>query len=74
MSTKASIFLTQDNEHWYEETNKPHYNKEKFLGYTIFIEMDKKNIIIDTDDDTDLVIQIKPGSELYDLIKSIKQP
>ncbi len=74
MSSRSSIFSTKDNEHCYEECNQPHYVGDKFIGNTIYLEMDKKNIEIDTNDGDDLIIEIKPGSELYELIKSIKQP
>lgn len=72
MSTKSSLFLTQDNEHCYEECLNPHYENDKFIGYTIVLEMSKKNINICTNDDEDLVIEIDPGSELYELIKMMK--
>jgi len=42
MSTKSTIFLTKDNEHCYFETLEPLYENGKFLGNTIYLEMDKK--------------------------------
>lgn len=70
MSSKSTLFLTEDNEHCYFECNEPHYYKEnKFIGYTIYLEMSKKNIEIVCNDDEDLIIKIKPDSELYELIK-----
>ena len=63
MSTKATIFLTEDNEHCYEEV----------IDDTIIMEFSKDNIKIICDDDLDLIIEIKKGSELYKLIKNYKK-
>lgn len=73
MSSKSSLFLTRDNEHCYEECNEPHYKDDKFNGYTIVLEMSKRNISILCDDDEDLIIEIKPGSELYNHILKMKE-
>ena len=62
MSTKATIFLTEDNEHCYEEV----------IDDTIIMEFSKDNIKIICDDELDLIIEIKKGSELYKLIKNYK--
>jgi len=72
MSSKSSLFLTNDGEHFYEECNDPHYEGEKFTGFTLILEMCKKNIDIAVNDDKDLIIEIKPGSELYKRILKIK--
>ncbi len=63
MSTKSSIFLTEDDEHCYFE---------HFDG-TIVLEMDKKNIEILENDEFNLIIEIKPDCELFKLIGSITQ-
>jgi|CXWK01.1.fsa_nt_gi hypothetical protein len=63
MSTKATIFLTEDNEHCYEEV----------IDDTIIMEFSKDNIKIICDDELDLIIEIKKGSELYKLIKNYKK-
>ena len=63
MSTKATIFLTEDNEHCYEEV----------IDDTIIMEFSKDNIKIICDDQLDLIIEIKKGSELYKLIKNYKK-
>ena len=63
MSTKATIFLTEDNEHCYEEV----------IDDTIIMEFSKDNIKIMCDDELDLIIEIKKGSELYKLIKNYKK-
>ncbi len=78
MSSKSSLFLTNDNEHFYEECNEPHYkqkpyNASNFKGYTIVLEMAKKNIDIVCNDDEDLIIELKPGSELYDLMLKMRE-
>jgi hypothetical protein len=77
MSSKATIFLTRDNEHCYEECNESHYemteNEEKFQGYTIILEMSKKNIDVVCNDGEDLIIEIKPNCELYRHILKMKE-
>jgi hypothetical protein len=72
MSTKNSIFLTNDNEHCYTDCNQPHFKNGKFIGDTITLEMDKKNIKIICNTKEDLIIEVNPGSELYELIKLMK--
>ncbi len=73
MSTKASIFLTNDNEHCYEECSDPVTKEGKFKGYKIVLELDKKNIDILMNDSDNLVIQINdPDSEIYKLIMLLK--
>lgn len=62
MSTKSTIFLTEDNEHCYEE----------LIDDTIIMEFSKDNIKIICDDESDLIIEIKKGSELYNVIKNYK--
>ena len=66
MSTKSTLFLTNDNEHFYQECNEPHYKDEKWIGDTLVLEMSKRNINILFNDEEDLVIEItNPESELY---------
>lgn len=67
MSTKSSIFLTNDNEHCYVETNS--YTDDQM---DIFMEFSKKNIEIILNDDEDLVIKIKGGTEIHKIIGNIK--
>lgn len=70
MSTKSSIILTKDNEHWYEEFSQI----DPVTGDPeIILEFDKKNIEIDTDNNNDLILILKPGCELYQIIKRIRQ-
>lgn len=65
MSTKSSLFLTEDNEHCYYEMNSMHYK-------SIVFEMSKTNVKILLNNDEDLIIEIKPGSELYKLIEMMR--
>ena len=76
MSSKSSLFLTGDNEHCYEECNEPHYvefidQDDKFMGYNIYLEMSKRNIDF-WEDDEDITICVRPGSELYNHILKMK--
>ena len=61
MSTKSSLFLTKDNEHCYTDCNELKYKDGKYIGDTITLEFDKKNIEIVANDDDDLSIEIKAG-------------
>lgn len=61
MSSKISIFLTEDNEHWYRDCD----------DNTFVLEFSKNNISILLNDGDDLVIGIKPGTELYSYLKKI---
>lgn len=55
MSTKSTIFLTKSNEHFYNEC----------LNDSIVMEFDKNNIDILCNNNEDLVIEIKPNTELW---------
>lgn len=73
MSTKSSLFLTKDDEHCYEETSEQKTDANgKFIGCNIYLEMDKKNIEIDTDCDEYIILKIIPGSELYSLVQMMR--
>jgi hypothetical protein len=72
MSSKSSLFLTKDNEHCYTDCNEPNYKDGKYIGDTITLEFNKKNIEILANDDDDLIIEIKAGSELYELVKMMR--
>lgn len=73
MSTKATIFLTNDNEHCYYEQTMPHNEPgtDNFIGDTIVFEMSKNNIRIVANDEESLIIEIDPGTELYNFIEKI---
>ena len=66
MSTKNSILLTEDNEHWYTDCAEPlNENKD-----AITLEFSKKNIRIDINDDEDLIFTIiNPDCEIYDVLE-----
>ncbi len=72
MSTKSSIFLTKDNEHCFFETSEPLYENGKFLGETIYLEMDKKNVDLVCNDETNIIVSIKPNTELHSIISDLK--
>ena len=41
MSTKSTIFLTDDNIHWYEDCSEPNFDaNDKFIGDSIILEFD----------------------------------
>ena len=63
MSTKSTIFLTEDNEHCYEE----------LIDDTIIMTFNKDNIKVICDDEIDLIIEIKKVTELYNIIKNIRK-
>lgn len=74
MSSKSTIFLTDDwNEHCYEDCSQPNFDSNKnYIGDTITIEMAKENISVVCNDIMDLVVEIKPGCELYQYISKLK--
>ena len=73
MSTKASLFLTNDaNEHCYFDASQPVYKDGEYLDDTITLELNKKNIRIIANDDEYLIIEIDPGSEIFELIKMMR--
>jgi len=61
MSSKSSIFLTKDNEHWYHDC----------MDDSITIEIDKSNIQSDYSDDKDLIIEIKPDCDLWNYLSEL---
>lgn len=66
MSTKSTLFLTNDDEHFYQDLDDPHYRGDKWIGDTLVLEMNKKNINILFDGYEELIIEItNPESELY---------
>ena len=68
MSTKTSIFLTKDDEHWYSDCGEPLNKKDD----AITLEFSKKNVRIDINDEDDIVLTItNPDCEIYKRIKNI---
>lgn len=72
MSTKSTIFLTENNEHCYTDCNEPVFKDGDYIGDAIYLQMSKENISIIENDYLELIIKIDPGSELYELIKMMK--
>lgn len=75
MSHKSTVFLTQDNEHCYIDHSE-HCEDEngKYIGDALYLEIDPKNIIYQSNDGVDgIIVGIKAGCELYKLLNSIKQ-
>lgn len=74
MSTKSTIFLTNYNEHCYVEL-ADYVKKVNGQGedHPIIFEMDKDNVEILTNSDQDLIVEIKPGTELYDKIMKMRE-
>lgn len=74
MSTKSTIFLTEDNEHCYTDCNEPVTKDGKWIGDEMTMEISKENIRIDANDSQDLIITFtNPESEIYKLISKLKQ-
>lgn len=73
MSTKSSIFLTNDNEHCYEECNDRIYDENKnFLGYEINLEIDLKHASYYIDSEHINICLNDPNSEIYKLIMLLR--
>lgn len=69
MSTKGSLILTNDNEHWYEETSQPQVdNNGEFCGFDVVIEIDKKNIIDIVNDSENVIVTINGNTELAKIL------
>ena len=73
MSSKSTILLTNDNEHWYNDCSEPLTAfGEKPYKDAITLEFSKQNIRIDLNDDEDLVISIiNPKCEIYDVLSKL---
>ena len=72
MSTKTSILLTNDHEHWYHDCSEMLSNEP--YRDAIVLEFDKKNIRIDVNDEDDLIITlINPDSKIYKIIDEMSK-
>jgi len=73
MSSKCTILLTEDNEHWFNDCNEPLTKfGEKPYKEAIILEFSKRNIRIDLNDNEDLVITIiNPKCEIYDVLSKL---
>ena len=73
MSTKSTIFLTDDNIHWYEDCSEPNFDaNDKFIGDSIILEFDTSFAKI-SQYGSEIFITLKPGCDLYNKIKQLKQ-
>lgn len=73
MSTKSTIVLTSDNEHWYDDCSDQHVDASGQRQNAITMEFDKSNIRIDLNDESDLVITItNPDCDLYKIISGMR--
>lgn len=69
MSTKNSLFLTQDNEHCYSDCSEPVHDKAgNWIGDNIILEMDKRNAELICNDN-DIIVRIFAGTELHKMIE-----
>src|SRR5690606_19488723 len=73
MSSRSTILLTRDGEHWYNDCSEPLTGiDEKPYKNVITLEFSKKNIRIDLNDNEDLVISIiNPNCEIYDVLSKL---
>jgi hypothetical protein len=69
MSSKGTIILTTDNEHWYDETNERDGDQ-----FRIYIEIDRKNMVSFEDLASDgILIGIRGDSELAGYIRKLRE-
>lgn len=62
MSTKGSILLTKDNEHWYYD----------YSDDSITLEISRDNIQADYSDTEDIIIEIKEGCDLWKYLEEMQ--
>lgn len=83
MSTKSTLFLTQDNEHCYSDCSISEYDETgKWIGDPITIEFDNKNLVESYIDEDCTVVVIRPNTEIHKLVgrmdvehpKPVEQP
>lgn len=65
--------MTNDNEHCYTDCNEPYFKDGNYIDDTITLEFNKKNIRVLVNDTENLIIEIDPGSEIYELIKMMQK-
>ena len=65
MSSKGTIFLTNDNEHCYEETNEMDGGE-----FRVYLEIDPKNIMSFSMDGEGIEIAIRGDSHLARCLRS----
>jgi hypothetical protein len=70
MSTKSSIILTNDNEHWYTDCSEP-LAKNPYMD-AITLEFSKRNVRVDLNDKEDIVITVtNPDCEIYKVLSDL---
>lgn len=62
MSTKSTMILTYDNEHWYKDCNGSYYEGTE-TEECIVLEIGKKHMVEQDEDGTRIIIE--EGTELY---------
>lgn len=67
MSTKSTMILTGDNEHWYLDCNGPYYEKTK-TQRCIVLELDPRHKIEQDDEGTRVIIE--EGTPLYNTLEN----
>ena len=70
MSTKSSIILTNDNEHWYNDCSEP--LAENPYRDAITLEFSKRNVRVDLNDKEYIVITVtNPDCEIYKVLSDL---
>lgn len=70
MSTKSSIILTNDNEHWYLDCSEP--LSDNPYRDAITLEFSKRNVRVDLNDEDDIVITVtNPDCEIYKILSDL---
>ena len=66
MSTKTTIFLTEDDDHVYSDCSEPITKNGKYIGDAIILELSSKHTELINYNDDHLTIRLNnPESELY---------
>ena len=71
MSTKSTLLLTKDNEHWYMEGNARYYEEAKTES-AIVLEFDAQHKIEHCSDGLRVIIE--EGTELYNALRKTRFP
>lgn len=72
MSSKSTIILSKDNEHWYDDCNESRYKNGKFIGNDITIEINKSNIVDRIENSDGICIVIKGDCDLAKQLHRLK--
>lgn len=70
MSTKSTIFLTEDHdEHCFTDCNNPRQDVYgNYIGDDLFIEIDTRSISYRGIDDKYIILGIKAGTEIHAIL------